>query len=140
MKPAFTNALYYPGNIQDEVWLKTAILFWDSISTVMLNEAARPNYNTQDLFYLSEIGFLSYLPFEGVELSYEMIDYIDSEKILNQCFSVMPRNHVQKKVNDEWKHRINLKRLSFGLSINESLDYYLMPDFAAFRMTLLGLV
>jgi hypothetical protein len=33
---AFTRALFYPTiDIQNEDWLKTAILFWDEISTIV---------------------------------------------------------------------------------------------------------
>lgn len=33
---AFTRALYYPTiDITNEQWLKTAILYWDEISTIV---------------------------------------------------------------------------------------------------------
>ena len=58
MRPAFTRALYYPYiDIKDSNWLKTATLFWDSISTIVL-ESIRHPYNQPDTEYLSDIGFL----------------------------------------------------------------------------------
>ena len=33
---AFTRALYYPTiDISNEAWLKTAILYWDEINTIV---------------------------------------------------------------------------------------------------------
>lgn len=58
MRPAFSNALYYPTiDIQNTDWLKTAILFWDSISTIV-PESLRNPYKVRDTQYLSDIGFL----------------------------------------------------------------------------------
>lgn len=58
MRPAFSNALYYPTiDIEDSDWLKTAILFWDSISTIVPESIAHP-YNQPDTQYLYDIGFL----------------------------------------------------------------------------------
>lgn len=58
MRPAFSNALYYPSiDIRDTNWLKTAVLFWDSISTIVPESVATP-YNQPDTQYLADIGFL----------------------------------------------------------------------------------
>ena len=58
MPNTFSNALYYPtidiGNIN---WLKTAMLFWDSIFTIVPNSMKQP-YNRPDTQYLADIGFL----------------------------------------------------------------------------------
>lgn len=36
MRPAFLNALYYPSiDITNINWLKTAVLFWDSVSIIV---------------------------------------------------------------------------------------------------------
>ena len=58
MRPAFSNALYYPTiDIQNTDWLKTAILFWDSISTIVPESLSTP-YKQYDTQFLHEIGFL----------------------------------------------------------------------------------
>jgi hypothetical protein len=58
MRPAFSNALYYPTiDIPDTGWLKTAILFWDSISTIV-PESVRKPYRGYDSQYLADVGFL----------------------------------------------------------------------------------
>lgn len=58
MRPAFSNALYYPTiDIQNTDWLKTAILFWDSISTIVPESLSAP-YKQYDTQYLHDIGFL----------------------------------------------------------------------------------
>lgn len=58
MRPAFSKALYYPTiDIQNADWLKTAILFWDSISTIVPESLSTP-YKQYDTQYLYDIGFL----------------------------------------------------------------------------------
>lgn len=58
MRPAFTKALYYPHiDITDIAWLKTAVLFWDSISTIV-PESIRNPYREHDTQYLASEGFL----------------------------------------------------------------------------------
>ena len=58
MRPAFSNALYYPTiDIKDTNWLKTAALFWDSIATIVPESLAHP-YTQPDTQYLADIGFL----------------------------------------------------------------------------------
>lgn len=42
----FENALYYPTiDIKDEAWLKSAVLLWDTISTIVPNSEADPYKN-----------------------------------------------------------------------------------------------
>ena len=58
MRPAFSDALYYPTiDIQNTNWLKTAVLFWDSISTIVPESISQP-YKQYDTQYLADIGFL----------------------------------------------------------------------------------
>lgn len=58
MRPAFSNALYYPNiDIQNIAWLKTTILFWDSILTIVPESLKQP-YKQRDTQYLADIGFL----------------------------------------------------------------------------------
>ena len=56
--PAFTKALYYPSiDIPNSDWLKTAVLFWDSISTMVPESVSHP-YMSNDTEYLADVGFL----------------------------------------------------------------------------------
>jgi len=58
MRSAFSNALYYPTiDIQNTDWLKTAVLFWDSISTIV-PESIRNPYREYDTQYLADSGLL----------------------------------------------------------------------------------
>ena len=50
----FTRALYYPTiDIQNENWLKTAILFWDEINTIV-PESIREPYQLDSTKYLAD--------------------------------------------------------------------------------------
>lgn len=43
----FENALYYPTiDIKDEAWLKSAVLLWDTISTIVPESEVEP-YKTE---------------------------------------------------------------------------------------------
>lgn len=56
---SFSKALYYPSiDINDENWLKSAILFWDEINTIVPYSIQNPysNYTTQ---YLSDEGIIN---------------------------------------------------------------------------------
>ena len=58
MKIPFSNALYYPHiDIRDSNWLKTAVLFWDSISTIVPSSINTP-YENRETEYLADAGFL----------------------------------------------------------------------------------
>lgn len=54
-----TRVLYYPTiDIHDEDWLKTAYLFWDSISTIVPNSMVTCAYKNNTTRYLSEVGYI----------------------------------------------------------------------------------
>jgi hypothetical protein len=56
---AFTKALFYPSiDIHNEDWLKTAILFWDEISTIVPASIDSP-YQERATQYLRDEGLLS---------------------------------------------------------------------------------
>lgn len=58
MRPAFSNGLYYPNiDIKNINWLKTSMLFWDSILTIVPESMKEP-YKQRDTQYLADIGFL----------------------------------------------------------------------------------
>lgn len=56
---AFTKALFYPTiDIKNEKWLKTAILFWDEISTIVPTSIDNP-YKEHATQYLYDEGLLT---------------------------------------------------------------------------------
>ena len=83
MPPAFSNALYYPTiDINDLSWLKTALLFWDSISTIVPEHLQDP-YQHHDTRYLADIGFLRPLRVNPHDVSVVGIE----EDIINLLYS-----------------------------------------------------
>jgi hypothetical protein len=55
---AFTRALYYPTiDITNEDWLKTAVLFWDEINTIVPESISNP-YQQPSTEYLADEGIL----------------------------------------------------------------------------------
>lgn len=85
MRPAFSNALYYPTiDIRDTRWLRTAALFWDSISTIVPETCAQP-YESRDARYLADSGFLRPLRVDSRDRSVlgiedEAIELFSSER------------------------------------------------------------
>src|ERR1044071_9758903 len=66
---SFTHALYYPWidieDIEDRSWFKTAVLYWDKISTIAPEGYS---YQSSDAKFLKDAGILfseSVNPFEG---------------------------------------------------------------------------
>jgi hypothetical protein len=55
---AFSHAIYYPWiDIEDSEWLKTAILYWDKISTIVPGHLDQP-YNSVDSAFLYQADIL----------------------------------------------------------------------------------
>ena len=55
---AFTRALYYPTiDITNEKWLKTAILYWDEINTIVPSSINKP-YQKRATRYLADEGII----------------------------------------------------------------------------------
>jgi hypothetical protein len=53
------QALYYPWiEIRDEQWLKTALLYWDELQTIVPESMENP-YTTDTTQFLSDEGILS---------------------------------------------------------------------------------
>lgn len=54
----FSTALYYPWiDIRDDSWLKTALLYWDTVQTIVPESMAQP-YSSSVACALQEKGFL----------------------------------------------------------------------------------
>ena len=55
---AFTDALYYPDiDIADEQWLRTALLYWNAVHTIVPISVKEP-YSTETAKILRSEGFL----------------------------------------------------------------------------------
>jgi hypothetical protein len=66
---AFTKALYYPEiDIEDELWLKDAMLYWEEIQTIVPSSIRQP-YKTSTAQEFYEEGLLYILP-RKASLSY----------------------------------------------------------------------
>lgn len=89
--PAFTKALYYPSiDIPNSDWLKTAVLFWDSISTIV-PESYRDPYNSKDSQRLADIGFLQpiYVNSDNesvISIEDDIIGLLYSPEFMNETF------------------------------------------------------
>ena len=114
MQIPFSNALYYPHiDIRNFNWLKTATLFWDSISTIVPSSQSKP-YLTCDTEFLSDIGFLrpihvnSTSPFVvGIEDT--IIELMSSPKFFNEFFfsDTADRQVIyEEKMSDELRQKI----------------------------------
>ena len=92
MLPAFTKALYYPSiDIENLEWIKTAVLFWDSISTIVPESINNP-YRSNESEYLADIGFLT--PFyinsndtSVIDIEDEIIELMYTPEFINGLFS-----------------------------------------------------
>lgn len=89
---AFTRALYYPRiEIRDDSWLKTAILYWDEITTIVPASIPRPYTSSvgQELFEARVLTPLFVHPgLPTVErLAEKVVDYLalpETEQVLRE--------------------------------------------------------
>lgn len=123
MRPAFSNALYYPTiDIEDTSWLKTAILFWDSISTIVPESLTHP-YKQPDTQYLADIGFLRPLYVNSddksvVGIEEDILDLLFSPEFIQAIYS--PRSH---RYNGIWSDKISYKLRGY-LSVFSEVGIY----------------
>ena len=163
MPPAFSNALYYPAiDIKDTNWLKTAILFWDSISTIV-PESLRQPYTQPDTQYLADIGFLKPLYVNSEDKSVvgiedDIMDLIYTPEFLQSLCDPKKdsrgeiwEDKMSYGVRDNFKRfifdGIYSEKMSWGVrhelrNIIHHLDdrgiYYLGEEFADIYMTALA--
>ena len=112
MRPAFSNALYYPNtDIQNTDWLKTAVLFWDSISTIVPESVKKP-YHEYETQYLADINFLRPLTINTddksvVAIEEDIIKIMHSTEVGSMIFSpelskfsYIPGDSISAKVKE----------------------------------------
>lgn len=149
----FTKALYYPTiDITNEDWLKTAVLFWDEIYTIVPTSISNP-YQANTTQYLSDNGILRPMKVNPEidfieDLTSDTLNYLNT----NEGFQLL----TQGRGNYATIHRDKLPRdVSRLFFIHpEKLPYEIQhilhknmtrdgwfrvgSDFAAFYMTLLA--
>lgn len=162
MRPAFSNSLYYPHiDIPNSEWLKTAVLFWDSISTIVPSSMKHP-YEYRDTQYLADIGFLCPVKIDSFDeavigIENEAISYIESEEFFNFVISTETGEFSNKrqdatgmfrvlsetgiypeKLSYELRHYLSDRFHHLGLQFGTTINYHFEPTFVNFYMTLLA--
>jgi len=157
MRPAFTRALYYPNiDIENSDWLKTAVLFWDSISTIV-PESMRSPYQYRDTEYLADIGFLQPINVHSedesvVGIENEIIEAIHTPEfyamlfnsqntygIFNEKMSYRLRHMLEMGINREkisWELRRRFEDL--GENFHHGDMFYFEDSFAYLYMVTLA--
>lgn len=154
---AFTKALYYPWiEIQNERWLKNAMLYWDRIQTIVPESIQNPYHSRTSIEFYDE-GLLLPLHIESrmpeiKELTADVLKYFETQEgaevLMSEEITHGSYIHPDKlpdelrhfvdihpdKLADEIKHRIG-RLLSEG-----ERDGWISIDsrFANFYMTLLA--
>jgi len=152
-----SQGLYYPGiDIRDEAWLKTSLLYWDSLRTIVPESIDVP-YSSETALALQDAGFLIPLRVhsdmeEIRELTEDVLTYLNSNEGAELLISGNNRRrsyiHLDKLSTS--LVRLLMHRLKFG---HEALDFVsrlgspsrrgvnwleLDEGFALFYMTLLA--
>ncbi|QYM96536.1 hypothetical protein FGI04_11480 [Dickeya ananatis] len=154
MATAFSSALYYPHiDIKNERWLRSAILFWDSIRTIVPISHREPyaNYFTRSL---SDEGIL--LPvrvspdMEEIEdVAEKALNFITDPASANVIYDIdhSPRTLIHNdKIPRELLRLARIHPEKFAYSIMDDLQQglgddgwlHVEPVFAKFYMTLLA--
>jgi len=149
----FTKALYYPTiDILNEDWLKTAVLFWDEINTIVPNSIENP-YQQNTTQYLADEGILKPLrvhpELDMVEdLTKDTLNYLNTNEgfqLLTQRqggHATIHRDKLPRDVGrlfdihpEKFPHEI---RYMLRESLTRDGWFRVGSDFAIFYMTLLA--
>lgn len=149
----FTRALYYPTiDITNEEWLKTAILFWDEINTIVPSSISKP-YREPSTQYLEDEGLLKPFWVDSdrsfiTELTSDTIDYLSTNEgfqLLTQTENDLYYLH-REKLPMEINHLFKIHAQKLPREIQRELNHKITTDgwvnvdsnFASFYMTLLA--
>lgn len=150
---AFTRALYYPTiDIHNVSWLKTAILYWDEINTIVPSSIDNP-YNTPSTRYLSDEGVLRPLSVHSnmdliEDLTNDILNYYSSNEVF-QLFNNSKIDFIHtQKLPYFFRHKfdfIHSDKLAWSIlnTLRRNYDFNeewipVSEDFARFYMTLLA--
>ncbi len=150
-----TEALYYPWiDITDTKWLKTSILYWDTIRTIVPESISDP-YSTSTAKALQDEGFL--LPLrvnpemdEIANLTSDIVNYFNSPEAQEMLFlkksSLIHRDKLPRRMRE--LSRIHPEKLpyiieeiteDFGFKFGRTDDWVEVDNqFGSFYMTLLA--
>ncbi len=148
----FTKALFYPTiDIDNDAWLKNAVLFWDEIHTIVPSTVDNP-YKKDSTRFLYENEFLKPINVDSndlliKELAIDTINYLNTFEgrqvlTLNQDRSQLHRDKLPENVTRLF--RMHPEKLAYELQYefrdNLFSDGWLNVDsnFATFYMTLLA--
>ncbi len=150
---AFTKALFYPTiDIRNENWLKTAILFWDEISTIVPESINNP-YQERATQYLYDEGVLKPIQVNPdddfiEELASDTLNYLNTNEGFQLLLQSNGRNaaiHREKLPRDVSRiFDIHPEKLPYEIqhqlrmSMTEDGWFRVNGHFAAFYMTLLA--
>lgn len=135
---AFTTALYYPSiDIEDEGWLKNAMLYWDRILTIVPASIKEP-YKNSTAKAFSDAGLL--IPIYVTSETHEVIDLTsDVKKYLRtkegkSALNTREEERLERLYPDKLSYEIQTKMENALYSDR----FKVKPPFANFYMTLLA--
>lgn len=137
----FSKALYYPSiDIDDERWLKSAVLFWNEINTIVPETINNPynNYSTQYL-YDEEIIKPIYLNSNNKyvqQISSDFVKFLDSEEGI-----ILLKNSEDNSVKNAILYRDKMAaHLFYRLKqfLFNGTHYHLDANIVGYYMTLLA--
>lgn len=149
----FTKALFYPTiDINNEDWLKNAVLFWDEINTIVPSSITDP-YQENTTQYLSDEGILKPMP---VNPDHEFIEELTSDTLnylnTNEGFQLLTQGQGRNSVIHRDKLPRDVSRLfdihpeklpyeiqhQLRSSMTDEGWFRVDSSFAVFYMTLLA--
>jgi hypothetical protein len=152
---AFTKALYYPWiEIQDQGWLKNAMLYWEQIQTIVPISLQNP-YSTKTAKEFYDAGLLvpSYVESDMqaiTELTEPVLRYLDSPEGTNVLFPISEQHYIYSdKLPNELRRMIEMYPEKLSHEIRYRLEdtfsggkrnnlFSVDARFANFYMTLLA--
>lgn len=150
----FSSALYYPHiDVKNDRWLRSAVLFWDSIRTIV-PESYREPYSSDVARELNNEGILEPVrvssDMEEIEsLTDTVLDFLTdpvSASVMFSTESPFCKKIHPEKISYELRHLMDIHPEKLPYEIRSQLDralndkgwYKVEPGFASFYMTLLA--
>lgn len=144
---SFSSALYYPSiDISDESWLKSAVLFWDKINTIVPAAVKNP-YNNSSSLYLYDEGILNPIivnpdSFYVKKASFDVLKYVNTDDFADMCNfpRSMYRDMRLSRIHPQKLHYILADELERYVNLHTDNDgfYNIDSEFVELYMTLLA--
>ena len=149
----FTSALYYPSiDITNEQWLRNAVLFWDSIRTIVPESMGTPYSNAfaRDLYNEGVLEPVLVSPaIEEIDsLTEDVLDFLTdpaSAEVILSTNGQLPQHIHPEKLSHELRDLIDIhvEKLPYIIerNLHDSMNgewLHVSPGFAKFYMTLLA--